>query len=130
MEAITECYDLTVSIRTCFEKYRHRLVEIEAETTNLTAAGVFDAIPSESWESRNGGENCYLRLVFPTERGRRRRLYVGVDPRKIEAARAKIERTKRLIELDTERQRITRYTRRAKGKLQQALRSLQGKSRW
>jgi len=74
--------------------------EWQAEIASLEAAGMYEAIPAESWETRNGGGR-YLRLVFPTDRktGQRRKLYVGAYPSAIAEARAKVERRKRWEEL-------------------------------
>jgi len=74
--------------------------EWQAELDSLEAQGVDEAIPAESWESRNGGGK-YLRLVFPTDRktGQRRKVYIGADPAAIAGARARVERRKRWEEL-------------------------------
>jgi len=74
--------------------------EWQAELADLEAAGMYEAIPAESWETRNGGGK-YLRLVFPTDRqtGQRRKLYIGAYPSAIAEARAKVERRKRWEEL-------------------------------
>jgi hypothetical protein len=68
-----------------------------AELVALENQGIDEAIPSESWETRNGGETKYLRLVFPTDpkTRQRRKVYVGADPAAIEAARERVERRKR-----------------------------------
>jgi len=74
--------------------------EWQAEIASLEAQGVDEAIPAESWETRNGGGK-YLRLVFPTDRktGQRRKVYIGADPSAIAEARAKVERRRRWEEL-------------------------------
>jgi len=72
--------------------------EWQAEIASLEAAGMYEAIPAESWETRNGGGR-YLRLVFPQHDGQRRKLYIGAYPSAIAEARAKVERRKRWEEL-------------------------------
>jgi len=72
--------------------------EWQAEIASLEAAGMYEAIPAESWENRNGGGR-YLRLVFPQHDGQRRKVYIGAYPSAIAEARAKIERRKRWEEL-------------------------------
>ena len=67
-----------------------------AEMATLEDQGIDEAIPTESWETRNGGGK-YLRLVYPTDRqtGQRRKVYVGADPAAIETARARVDRRRR-----------------------------------
>jgi len=74
--------------------------EWQAELADLEAQGVDEAVPAESWETRNGGGK-YLRLVFPTDRktGQRRKVYVGAYPSAIAEARARVERRRRWEEL-------------------------------
>jgi len=72
--------------------------EWQAEIAQLEAAGMFDEVPAESWEKRNGGGR-YLRLIFPQHDGQRRKVYVGSYPSAIAEARAKVERRKRYEEL-------------------------------
>ena len=72
--------------------------EWQAEIASLEAAGMYESIPAESWESRNGGGR-YLRLVFPQHDGQRRKLYIGADPAAIAEARARVERRQRWEEL-------------------------------
>jgi len=97
-----------------------RLDEIADEIMQLQEKGVFDEIPSESWETRNGGETRYLRLVFPTTQGARRKMYVGADPGKIAEAQAKIERSRRNRELLAEEKRLCHRLERASYRLADA----------
>ena len=70
----------------------------------LTAAGIYDSIPTPTMERRreNGGEA--MRLLFPTKdgtrRGTRRREYIGTDPDAQAAALAQIERTRQAQALE------------------------------
>ena len=80
---------------------------IAAEIQQLQAAGMYDQVPTESWETRNGGQTRYLRLVFPTDGTGRKKSYVGNDPLKIEEARAMVDRRKTYDRLAAEQRRIT-----------------------
>jgi hypothetical protein len=71
---------------------------LQAEIAELEAAGMYDAAPAESWETRNG-QGKYLRLIFPQHNGTRRKVYVGAYPSAIAEARAKIARRQRYEEL-------------------------------
>jgi hypothetical protein len=70
----------------------------QEERASLEAAGMYDEVPAESWETRNGGGR-YLRLVFPQHEGARRKVYVGSYPSAIAEARGRVERRKRYEEL-------------------------------
>jgi hypothetical protein len=130
MDTLTECWPLVTEIGEQLKEKRERHDEIIQEIEKLQEAGVFDQIPSESWETRNGGETKYLRLVFPTNNGRRRRVYVGCDPAKIARASEKIGRTHRLRDLQAEERRLSDHAIRAKTYLRQALLCLKGKPLW
>lgn len=130
MSTTGDCEALVSQIEERLRTTTDWLAEINAELTHLKEQGVYDAIPSMSWEARNGGRKKYLRLVFPTEHGRRRREYIGSHPEKIEAAKETIARTKRATKLEAERRRITNHAHRAWTQLRLALSALQGKTRW
>ncbi len=79
---------------------------IATEIQQLQAAGMYDQVPTESWETRNGGQTRYLRLVFPTDGAGRTKIYIGNDPLKIEEARAMIDRRKTYDRWAAEQRRI------------------------
>ncbi len=93
MNTLGECQDLAAQIQAALKQYRDRLWAIGVQLEALGEQGVYDAVASLSWEARNGEEKRYLRLVFPTAHGRRRRQYIGSHPRKIEAAKQMVGRT-------------------------------------
>ena len=66
----------------------------------LTAAGIYDSIPTASYEKRRENGSKALRLVFPTQHGERVREYIGTDPDARAAALAQIERTKQARALE------------------------------
>jgi len=101
-----------------------RLAELEAgleamreEATELRAAGMWPAIPTEVWERRGNAthdEARYLRLSFPRgalPEGRTK--YIGCDPARIATARRKTARRRRWEELQ-------RHIERVEGTLQNA----------
>ena len=66
----------------------------------LTAAGIYDSIPTASYEKRRENGSRALRLIFPTQHGTRQREYIGTDPDARAAALAQIERTKQAQALE------------------------------
>ena len=66
----------------------------------LTAAGIYDSIPTASYEKRRENGGKALRLIFPTEKGERIREYIGTEPNAQAAALAQIERTKQAQALE------------------------------
>ena len=117
MSIATQCLNLLNEIRGQIITLDQRIAAIDQEMEALVKQGVFDQIPSMSWESRNGSKKMYLRLVFPTRGGKRRKEYVGCDPVKIAAAQAKIERSKQENRLQIERRQLQQHLRRARGSL-------------
>jgi len=130
MDAIAECEGLVEGISEKLEEKRHRLGEIEAEVADLEEQGVYGSVPSESWEGRNGGEKRYLRLVFGTEGGERRKEYVGADPAKIEAAKEKVKRTRLVLDLHSEGRLLEARVVRSRAALRTVLQRLGGGSLW
>jgi hypothetical protein len=130
MNTVQECEELIAQVQTTLMQVRDRLAAIDVDISKLQEQGVFDDIPTESWEGRSGGDNRYLRLVFPAKDGRRRRVYIGSTPNNIKAARDKIQRTEWLRDLQAEQSTTTNHLRRAKARLQEASNTLEGKSRW
>lgn len=117
MSTATQCLDLLDEIRDKIIALDQRIATIDQEMEALVKQGVFDQIPSKSWETRNGGDTKYLRLIFPTVNHKRRKQYVGCDPIKIEAAQAQIERTGHGNRLQAERRQLHQHLRRARGDL-------------
>ena len=66
----------------------------------LTQAGIYDSIPTASYEKRRENGGKALRLIFPTEKGERIREYIGTEPNAQAAALAQIERTKQARALE------------------------------
>ena len=87
--------DLIAGIEQALAKAHERKARLEQEIARLEKEGIFDPIPTTSWETR-GGKGRYLRLIFPTRPdGQRQRVYVGANARKIQAALDKIARSRR-----------------------------------
>lgn len=65
---------------------------------------MWSAVPTESWEARNGGDRVYLRLLLPagTNGQRRCRVYIGSKPEAIADARRKSANRIRWERLDKE----------------------------
>lgn len=119
-------------VRSLIEEITERLAEVagqlaacEAERASLRAEGVFDKVPSASWETRNG-KGRYLRLVFPSNGGARRRRYIGNKPERVTAALAKVGRTRRCLALGVEVHGFNYRLRRAYAALESALVRLTG----
>jgi hypothetical protein len=98
---------------------------LQAEIAELEAAGMYDEVPAESWENRNGGGK-YLRLIFPQHDGTRRKVYVGAYPSAIAEARAKIARRQRYEELTRNLARLDLVIGQAERKLAEVARDLGG----
>jgi len=130
MDTITECEQLVIDIGKKLVKKSDRLEWIGSRIVELQGEGVYDAIPAESWEGRNGGGKVYLRLVFPADAEGRRKEYVGADPDRVAAARENIARTRLLEALQAEERRIESRAVLAKAILQRALKHLDGLSVW
>ena len=130
MDVITECEMLVETIGVRLQEKRRRLGEIGVQIAELEEQGVYDSIPSESFEARNGGEKRYLRLVFPTGGRGRRKVYIGADSAAIEAAREKVKRTKLLLAIQAEQRRIDARVVRSRASLREVEQRLGGGSLW
>lgn len=110
--------DLLMGLMEDLARLECGLVDMKIEALRLEAVGMWPAVPSESWEARNGGDAVYLRLVFPVRKGPggQRKVYVGRDPAKVAAARRKTANRLRWEELD-----------RAIAKLEMLLRSVEAR---
>ena len=83
------------------------LMSMRRERLRLEVAGMWPAVPTESWEPRTNsthGEARYLRLLFPAgTRGQKRyRVYVGSKQEAIAEARRKAVNRRRWEKLDEE----------------------------
>ena len=86
-------------------------LDICASLDALEAAGMWPAVPGVSWESRNGGENVYMRLRWKGDSGPggATATYIGNDPDRVGWAQARINNRKRWEHLDRTRQRLRRW---------------------
>jgi hypothetical protein len=73
---------------------REHREQLTLEMRRIAAAGMYQAVPTEQWQSRGGGEAKYLYMLFRSNSqgeyygpAGRRKLYVGADPAKIAEAR-------------------------------------------
>ena len=66
----------------------------------LKQTGIYDSIPTASYEKRRENGGKALRLIFPTQNGERIREYIGTAPDAQAQALAQIERTQEARELD------------------------------
>ena len=115
--ALAQCNEINDDIKVALANIATHLDEIASEISHLKADGVFNQIPSESWETRNGGDTKYLRLVFPSSGGKRHKEYIGCHPGLISTAWTKIERSKRRKDLQIEQRRLRQRLWRARGSL-------------
>ncbi len=84
------------------------LADMKLECLRLAEAGMWSAVPTESWEGRNGSDPVYLRLLFPagTNGLHRYRVYIGSKPERIADARRKTANRQRWEKLDAEIRRL------------------------
>lgn len=110
------------------ERLELGLVEMAAECLRLEAAGMWPAVPSESWETRGGGDPVYLRLVFPKRTAglNGRKVYVGAKPEKIADARRKTANRQRWEWLNREIRRLRWTLRWARNRLDRTAGELAG----
>jgi len=82
------------------ERLEGDLLDMRQESQELEKSGMYPAIPSESWQPRNG-KGSYLWMIFP--RGTSdmpRMLYIGNKPEAVTKARQFAARRRRWEELD------------------------------
>lgn len=108
--------DILTGIMEQVARLERALSAIQRDMAELEVAGMYAAVPTESWESRSNtdhGEARYLRMLFPNGvlPGGRRKLYVGCDPAKIRKARKLAGNRRRWEALEAERQRLERFLR-------------------
>ena len=130
MSTLDQCKEYLVEIAEGLQAVDTMIVAIAKELAQLEKDGVFESEPTESWEARNGNEAKYLRLVFPTEGGKRRRMYVGASEVKIQAARDKIVRTRHFRTRKTERGYLQRRMQRAMDSLMSVNMNVNSKIAW
>ena len=125
-----ECQEELNTISATLQQVDQRLTQVIKEMTSLQKDGIFDQIPKEIWEPRNGSEAKYLRLVFPTRNNKRIKTYIGCDPNKIADAQAKIERTKQHKALVHQKSSIERRLQNTNHNLSAASRHLATGNDW
>lgn len=104
----------------------HVLAGLTYQIECLEEQGIFDQIPAFSWEERNG-KGRYLRLVYPTQYGKRRRQYVGCQATNIQAAHDKLKRTHDHARLLDQHEQLNRFLATTRANIQQIRR---GVERW
>lgn len=127
---LREWADLLERILTDVARLEAGLVVIKLAMADLEAAGIFPAVPTESWETRGNtthGQARYLRMLFRKGAlpGGKRKLYIGSNPRKIEKAKQMASRRVRWEALEAERVRLERFLRMTRSALDREARSVQ-----
>jgi hypothetical protein len=93
-------WELLGDISQDLERLEGELANRRMESQALEKAGMYPAIPTESWQPRNGKGN-YLRMVFPRGTpGVQRKEYVGNKPEAITEARRLAANRRRWEELE------------------------------
>ncbi len=107
------------------ERLEMELAEMREQRERLEEAGMYPGIPTESWQSRNGSETEYLRLIFPrgtpdipAGSGGRKRLYIGCDPAKIEEARRMVANREQWEGVDREVAKLEHFLDMRKARLE------------
>ena len=94
------------------ERLEGDLADLQKECQRLEKAGMYPAVPTESWEGRNGGETKYLRMIFPKSTpGVRRKEYIGCKRSAIAEARRLATNRQRWEELDRAKIQLERFLR-------------------
>lgn len=93
------------------ERLEIGLAEMRERRERLEVAGMYPAVPTESWETRNGSETKYLRMVFGRDRpaGWSRKKYVGCKPEAILEARRLASNREKWKRLDREVGALERF---------------------
>lgn len=100
------------------ERLEGNLIDLQQECQQLEQAGMYPAIPTESWEKREGGKSKYLRMVFPHRTpGMRRKVYIGCKPDAIAEARRLAANRQRWEELDRAKTTLERFLSTMRGEL-------------
>jgi len=120
--------DLLLDIEQHLFNLERLLTVIQGEQAHLREEGVWAAEPTLFWDNDPNGQPRYAKLSFPVGAlpGGRRKVYVGCKPRKIQAAKAKIARTRRHEALEHERKRLERFLRMTRADLERVARGVAG----
>jgi hypothetical protein len=119
--------ELLRQIRDEMVRLESALAGMRLQMERLEEAGMYPAVPSESWESRSNsthGEARYLRLVFPSRAPGPRKVYVGCDPAKITEARKRASNRRAWEWLDREATRLDRFLRMQRAGLERVAREV------
>jgi hypothetical protein len=114
---VSELTELHAQIQREMRAAARHLAAIRAEMANIEAAGMYDGIPTESWQSRNDSEPRYLYMYFRACRDGRgyegpdgkRKKYVGVDPARQAEARRLADNRRRWEHLDDVANRLEKW---------------------
>lgn len=99
------------------ERLEGELLDMREESQKLEKAGMYPAVPSESWQPRNG-KGSYLRMVFPRGTpGMPRKLYIGNKPEAVAEARQLKARRVRWEELNEAIRNIESFLKRIRWEL-------------
>jgi hypothetical protein len=99
------------------ELARLHVAQIEEAMFALKAAGMYPSVPTEQWQSRNGGEANYLYMLFRWDNLQggysgpqgKQKIYVGNKPERIEEARRLARNRRRWEELERARGQLSRW---------------------
>ncbi len=91
-----------------------RLRGLKEEMEGLEKSGMYPAVPTEQWQSRNGSGRRYLYMLFRYSRamggysgpGGKRKVYVGCKEERIAEARRLVENRLRWEEVEKEVRRV------------------------
>lgn len=110
--------DALLAIGHHMAKARKHLKAVHAAMDALKSEGMYNGVPTESWDSKTkDGEKTYLDMVFRSDgRGFQgpngvRKLAIGRDADKIAAARGMVERRQRFNELESVATRLESWIR-------------------
>lgn len=120
-----------VDIRKNLAGVTHHLHEILRAMNELEQAGMYPAIPTEQWQTRNGSGQ-YLYMLFRQDRygvytgpDGKRKLYVGADPEKIAEARRLVANRRRWEELKAAAEKVDRWLKARQGDIEYLARNCQ-----
>lgn len=123
MSVITDIEWLATQLPALIEAQKAALAAKQSEMETLKNAGLIYA--NEHWRSGK-----YLYLIYPSHDGQRERKYIGVNPTKIEAAKASIRRGNEYNQLATEAGQIEKTLWQGSGRLRDAVAYLSGERSW
>lgn len=90
------------------------LGKLERAMAALEEAGMYPAVPTEQWQSRNGGEPIYLYMMFHFDHRQggytgpdgKQKVYVGCKEKRIDEARRLARNRRRWEQLQRTRQQL------------------------